>query len=252
MGGDLLRPRPPIHYLKPVDPEPSRRRTCQISGVSSFLSELTKVGAAYDIRPSASPTPAQQLSEKRWADWQKELQLQKSWNPHNDQQIKGNPHATLVLYKLPRSLTEEILSRHFSTAGNVEYIRVVRDTRNKPRGYALVQFSQSSTARELAQHHSLTVEGHTIMCDMQRAKVQMNWRPKRLGGSLTYPKAANRHQRGNFSNRGRGGGRGNFGRGRRVDRPARIGESTPYAHPKPIPPVARQDPRAGGRSLRRY
>lgn len=245
---DILRARPPIRFVDPVDTEPSKRSTCLVSGVASLLSELSETAIKTQ---GPSPTPAQELSQKRWKTWQKRQELLQNWNPHNDQHIKGNPHATLVVYKLPRSTTEEGLARHFGSFGPIVYVRVVRDHRNNPRGYAFVQFSQPSIAKEFAQRRALTIEGRPVMCDTQRAKIQATWRPKRLGGVAFAMKSAIRHPRGNNSSRIRGG-RTNIGRGRRVDRPPRANEITPYSNQRATPVMDRPDPRAGGRSLRKY
>lgn len=84
------------------------------------------------------------------------------------------------------SITEVDLQREFTKFGEVERVRIVRDkTDGKSRGYAFVVFSDEHGARAAYKEgNGMKLGDRTILTDVERARTNKNWVPRRLGGGL--------------------------------------------------------------------
>lgn len=119
----LFAPRPPLRYVLPPDTAPEKRKTATVSGIASFLPQITQHDQAY------TPTDtAEQAKEKRRAA--KAARAQKllregieNYNPANDQQARGDPYCTLFVSRLSYDTTEHDLEKEFGKFGPVERVR---------------------------------------------------------------------------------------------------------------------------------
>ena len=85
--------------------------------------------------------------------------------------------------RLSYSTTEERLEKEFSTFGDIDYVRVVKDLKGKSKGYAFITFRRekdAAYAREKADGRR--IEGHRILVDKELGRTKQTWLPKRLGG----------------------------------------------------------------------
>lgn len=187
--------------------------------------------------------------------------------PADDAEAIGDPYKTLFISRLVsafsmqcysflisqaqhKNATENDLRREFETFGTIERVRIVRDKKNRSRGYAFIVYererdmkgtcnlilvwniSAHTLSAAYKESDGLHIMGKRILVDVERGRTVRGWKPRRLGGGLGgRPKAAaaaapvvvesapvvsGRGGRGGYGGRGfgdRGGFRGGRGGG---------------------------------------
>ena len=171
--------------------------------------------------------------------------------PADDSEAIGDPYKTLFISRLVslssmqcyptlisqaqhKNATENDLRREFETFGTIERVRIVRDKKNRGRGYAFIVYERERdmkgrfmliSVRDISAHTPLAaykesdglhIMGKRILVDVERGRTVRGWKPRRLGGGLGgRPKAVEVAPivapRGGGGGGGGGGGRGGFG-----------------------------------------
>jgi U1 small nuclear ribonucleoprotein 70kDa len=109
--------------------------------------------------------------------------------------------------------TEDTLQREFETYGPIKHIRLVREKKpasavaaadgadgktqvdnngsvelidtGKSRGYAFIEFERAEDMKEAFKYaDEREIDGRRIKVDVERGRVEKNWKPRRLGGGL--------------------------------------------------------------------
>ncbi|KAH3663317.1 hypothetical protein OGAPHI_005307 [Ogataea philodendri] len=243
---DLFTPKAPIRHLPQVDLPVALRRTPKISGLADFLLPLKQ--HVEEFKDYKSQFLSKELKLKIKAQQNKE-HLQRSlvkWNPETDQNITGDPYKTVFVGRLDYKVNEIELRERFGQFGEIEQIRVVRDSSTgKSRGYAFILYKTENDAKLAFQKgNRMVINDRAVVVDIERGRVVKNWKPRRLGGGLGGRKIVQKHRpaehhepapkmlypppssygRGNYGYRGRGG---------RAPRPygQRLPNRTPYSRP---------------------
>lgn len=180
--------------------------------------------------------------------------------PADDTEAIGDPYKTLFISRLVsvssmrsccvlisqaqhKNATENDLRREFESFGTIERVRIVRDKKNRGRGYAFIVYERERDMKgtfvlilvsNISAHtppaaykesDGLHIMGKRILVDVERGRTVRGWKPRRLGGGLggrpkavveAAPIVAPRTVRGGFGGRGfgdRGGFRGGRGGG---------------------------------------
>lgn len=110
-------------------------------------------------------------------------ELKKNYRPEEDKKIKGDPQKTVFIGRLNYETTESTLSRYFGSYGEIRRLRLVEDARGKSKGYAFIEFRDrrgAETAYDRADGRK--IDGKHIIVDMEKARIDSYWLPKRLGG----------------------------------------------------------------------
>lgn len=110
--------------------------------------------------------------------------IKHDYQPENDKKIKGDPQKTVFVGRLNYATTEETLRRQFGFYGEIWRLRLVRHTEtNKSMGYAFIEFKERRGAEAAYDRADgrLIDERHVIV-DMEKARRDRNWLPRRLGG----------------------------------------------------------------------
>ncbi|ODQ67711.1 RNA-binding domain-containing protein, partial [Nadsonia fulvescens var. elongata DSM 6958] len=183
---DLFKPRPPLKYAKPLDYDPSLRRTHHILGVSQFLDILNKPDP--DYRPTETWLE-QKAREKRVKQEVHEAALKEAteqWNPANDPQVRGDPYKTLFISRLSYEVNEQDLEKEFVRFGPIERVRVVRDNETgKSSGYAFIVFERERDLKAAYKEtNGLIIKGRKVLVDVERGRTVKDWKPRKLGGGL--------------------------------------------------------------------
>lgn len=146
--------------------------------------------------------------------------------PADDAEAVGDPYKTLFISRLVsvslmqcysvlisqaqhKSATENDLRREFETFGTIERVRIVRDKKNRGRGYAFIVYererdmkgtfvfilvlniSAHTPSAAYKESDGLHIMGKRILVDVERGRTVRGWKPRRLGGGLGgRPKAA--------------------------------------------------------------
>ena len=97
--------------------------------------------------------------------------------PHNDPNIQGgNPYSTIFVGRLDYSTTEERLGRVFEVFGQVQSVRVVRDTKTgKSRGYGFVEFRDERAAEEAIWRGDKRIDGQLCIVDREFGRTKKDW-----------------------------------------------------------------------------
>ncbi|KAG7875960.1 hypothetical protein KL938_004894 [Ogataea parapolymorpha] len=224
---DLFTPKVPLQYLPPADFPIEKRRTPKVDGIAQFLSSLKEHVEEYKDYENefvSRETKAKLKSQQNKEALQRALL---KWNPETDTNIAGDPYKTVFVGRLDYTVNEIELREKFAQFGEIDQIRVVRDTNTgKSRGYAFILYKSESDAKLAFQKgNRMVIKDRAVIVDIERGRVVKNWKPRRLGGGLGGRQIAQKHKyieqqepapkmlypppasygRGNYGYRGRGG-----------------------------------------------
>lgn len=197
----LFEARPPLPWIE----LPKRKRPLpQYSGVGAYLDYFDPNGASGGHEPSKervwiNPELGLQcrvdqetrverfvsnIRKKNEANAAAHEEASKTWDPHADPNVEGEPLNTLFVANLSHDVSERKLQREFETFGPIKRIRVVHDKYSgKPKGYAFIEFEDKEDMKEAYKVADGTrIEGKRCIVDVERGRVVPHWKPKRLGG----------------------------------------------------------------------
>ncbi|GLB40599.1 putative U1 small nuclear ribonucleoprotein of 70kDa MW N terminal [Lyophyllum shimeji] len=196
----LFAPRPPLPWLRPVDKDIDRIRPKSVSGVAHLLSELQESNTASliagqgenmeegeePIFTHAEETKRQIRREERKARRTEEFRIAKeTYKPADDPEAVGDPYKTLFISRLHKNALEADLRREFETFGTIERVRIVRDKKNRSRGYAFIVYERERDMKAAyKESDGLHIMGKRILVDVERGRTVRGWKPRRLGGGL--------------------------------------------------------------------
>ncbi|KAH0833142.1 hypothetical protein J3R83DRAFT_12139 [Lanmaoa asiatica] len=253
----LFAPRPPLPYKRPVGKDIDRVHSKDVSGVADILERLKEQSTATLLsgegdtmeegeEPTftlAEETKRQIRREERKKKKTEEFKIAKeTYKPADDPEAIGDPYKTLFISRLVstssiqcysvlisqaqhKTATENDLRREFETFGTIERVRIVRDKKNRSRGYAFIVYERERDMKAAyKESDGLHIMGKRILVDVERGRTVRGWKPRRLGGGLggrpkaveAAPIVAPKTSRGGFGGRGfgdRGGFRGGRGGG---------------------------------------
>ncbi|UKJ90483.1 U1 small nuclear ribonucleoprotein [Theileria orientalis] len=185
----LFQARPP---LEPVDPLPNKP-VRQIDGLSSFLESF-----ADEKPPEKVPfeTPRQRRDKRkreRLLKYEEELRKKvDSYDPKYDPRLaRGgtsswlthDPYRTLFVANIAYEVTERQLCKEFEVYGKIRRVRMIHDRKNKPRGYAFIEFeSERDMVVAYKRGDGKKISGRRVIVDVERARTVEGWLPRRLGG----------------------------------------------------------------------
>lgn len=167
---------------------PKKRPNYHFTGVAHALSALHNEQSDEPPLPVTRTQLSIRILEKSSIAKAREHELNRQkeqWNPHKDDKIRGDPSSTLFLARLPYGVTEDHISAEFGIYGTIESIRIVEPR----RGYAFVVFASPEGHEKAVSAVQRTAggmlfHGRRIIVDLERGRLQMNWKPRRLGGGL--------------------------------------------------------------------
>ncbi|KAJ3991705.1 hypothetical protein F5050DRAFT_1792782 [Lentinula boryana] len=196
----LFAPRPPLPYTRPIDKDINRVRDKKVSGVGPIITQLKenateKLAAAGGENMEEGEEPAFTLSvdvtrqirrEERKKRRTEEFKIAKeTYKPADDTEAVGDPYKTLFISRLHKSATENDLRREFETYGTIERVRIVRDKKNRGRGYAFVVYERERDMKAAyKESDGVVILGKRILVDVERGRTVRGWKPRRLGGGL--------------------------------------------------------------------
>ncbi|KAF5381985.1 hypothetical protein D9615_004226 [Tricholomella constricta] len=195
----LFAPRPPLPWLRPVDRDIYHVRKKDVSGVAHLLSELKEsttaslLAGADGMEEGEEPvfTHAEEIKrqihrEERKARKTEQFKVAKdTYKPADDPEAVGDPYKTLFISRLHKGATESDLRREFETYGTIERVRIVRDKKNRSRGYAFVVYERERDMKAAyKESDGLHIMGKRILVDVERGRTVRGWKPRRLGGGL--------------------------------------------------------------------
>ncbi|KAK7032970.1 U1 snRNP 70K protein [Favolaschia claudopus] len=238
----LFAPRPPLPYTRPLDKDIDRIRKKNVTGVAHMLAELKEAKTENMMNTGESEVVMEEgeepvythveevkrqiRREERKKKKTEDFKVAKeSYKPADDPEAVGDPYKTLFISRLHKNATESDLRREFESYGTIERVRIVRDKKNRSRGYAFVVYERERDMKAAyKESDGLHIMGKRILVDVERGRTVRGWKPRRLGGGLGgRPKRVEPPMsrpsgggggggggfRGGFG--GGGGGRGGFG-----------------------------------------
>ncbi len=183
----LFNPEFPISFLEVIDHPIETRTTTNLSGIGEFLNKAT--AHTNEFKNYKNEYVGKEQKFKLQAH-QHLTNLQVSlvnWNPDKDIHVSGDPYKTVFVGRLDYNVNEIELSEKFSSFGEIEKVRVVRDKtdQTKSRGYAFIIYKNSSDAKTAFQKgNGMIINDRSVIVDIERGRGVKNWKPRRLGGGL--------------------------------------------------------------------
>ncbi|KAL2865120.1 U1 small nuclear ribonucleoprotein 70 kDa [Aspergillus lucknowensis] len=189
----LFQPRPPLRWVTPLDRAPEDIRKSKITGIAEFLPEAKKNAE------EAQYNPTETWLQRKWRqNLEKKERLNKhlteglaAYDPHNDQQARGDPFKTLFVSRLSYDVNEGDLEREFGRFGPIERIRIVKDTvtpkgAKKPhRGYAFIVYEREKDMKAAYKEtDGIRIRDRRVLVDVERGRTVKGWKPRRFGGGL--------------------------------------------------------------------
>jgi len=110
-------------------------------------------------------------------------ELISKYDPHKDGNASGDPFRTLFVARISYDTTEKKLKREFEVFGSIKKVRMVYDTKGKPRGYAFIEYEHERDLKNAyKQGDGKKIDGRRVMVDVERGRTVEGWTPRRLGG----------------------------------------------------------------------
>jgi U1 small nuclear ribonucleoprotein 70kDa len=175
----LFVPRPPVDYIKPIH----RKRQLSLDGIADYVSKVE----LKNTQPSREvvETPAAKKSRRHEEKLQVAAQnLQESIKDYKCVTLATDPHRTLFVSRLSYDTTERELKREFDPKfGKVTSVKIIYDRQGMSRGYAFIEFEREQQMRDAyKQCEHLKIGGRHVIVDIERARIDPKWLPRRLGG----------------------------------------------------------------------
>ena len=74
--------------------------------------------------------------------------------------------------------------------GAIKKVRIIQGQDGKPRGYGFVEFEREKDLRAAYRDaDGRKIDNRRIVVDIERARIQTTWRPRRLGGGRGFTRA---------------------------------------------------------------
>lgn len=183
----LFTARPPIPFKPPVDKLKKRKNQVPYSAVSHFTGHFENLPPPPATRGETREEFAERKKEEKKMIADAKLQeKQMLWDPHSDQNARGDPFKTLFVARINFDTTESKLRRELESYGPIRQISMLYNIRNrKPRGYAFVEYEHERDMHSAYKHaDGKKIDGRRILVDVERGRTVKSWRPRRLGGGL--------------------------------------------------------------------
>lgn len=139
------------------------------------------------IEPKQETKP--ELRAKRTAKKQKKMEdrLERhvaKWDPKAENpDMTVDAYKTLFIARLAYDVTDEDLKDEFEYYGPVNKVRIVRDKKEKSRGYGFIEFESSRDLKEAYKDaDGRKINNRRILVDVERGRTVKNWKPRRLAG----------------------------------------------------------------------
>jgi len=183
----LFEARPLIEYKTPIE----RKKALPPGGIYSFTS-LFEDPKTVDYS-TFSPTETRDQRKKRIAEERKKKQdalledLAAAYDPKSpNENWTSDPYKTLFVSRISYETTDQKLKREFETFGAIKKVKLIHDEKTgKSRGYAFVEYERErDMKRAYKEADGKKIDGKRVLVDMERARTNPNWKPRRLGGGL--------------------------------------------------------------------
>eukprot|EP01024_Parvocaulis_polyphysoides_P014591 TRINITY_DN16076_c0_g1_i1.p2 TRINITY_DN16076_c0_g1~~TRINITY_DN16076_c0_g1_i1.p2 ORF type:complete len:364 (-),score=58.57 TRINITY_DN16076_c0_g1_i1:113-1204(-) len=126
------------------------------------------------------------LRKQRLQESQRKLEeYTAQWDPKNDPNVTQDEYKTLFVAQLAPGMTEKKLSKELSEYGPIRRVRIVKDKKDRSRGYAFVEYEHKAdlkVAYKMADGRK--IDGKRILVDVERGRTVPGWKPRRLGGGM--------------------------------------------------------------------
>jgi RNA recognition motif-containing protein len=104
-------------------------------------------------------------------------------DPKNNPNIVGDPYKTLFLHNMDYKTDEKKIKREFEMYGPIKKVTVIRDNKEKSRGYAFVEYEHKSDFKNAyKKSDKKRIDDSRVSVDYERGRTEKNWKPRRLGG----------------------------------------------------------------------
>lgn len=81
-------------------------------------------------------------------------------------------------------MTEQDLKQECEKYAETKEVKIVRDLKNKPRGYAFVEMADESGVKAVySKMKGKQFNGRTIVVDVERGRTVKDWKPRRFGNT---------------------------------------------------------------------
>lgn len=177
----LFKPRDPLPYLPPTRPLPHEREI-NYGLLSSYMHRFEK---QHEKPVRVKVETKQERIERKKAE-KSELAAYKVeqaialWDPKNNLDATKDPFKTLFVGRLNYDTTEAKLKKEFECYGPIKKIRIIPN-----RGYAFIEFNKEKEMHDAYKRgDGKKIDGKRVLVDVERARTQRGWLPRRLGGGL--------------------------------------------------------------------
>jgi U1 small nuclear ribonucleoprotein len=128
-----------------------------------------------------------------------------AWDPKAEEKQADkteDAYKTLFVSRLSYDVSAEDLKYEFEYYGSISKATVVKDKKEKSRGYAFVSFERSKDLKEAYKDaDGRKINGRRILVDVERGRTVKNWKPRRLGGGLGGTRIGGKEVNQKFSGR---------------------------------------------------
>ncbi|KAK1443687.1 U1 small nuclear ribonucleoprotein 70 kd like protein [Babesia gibsoni] len=192
----LFQARPPLEFIPPIENGMKRK----LDGLAEFADKFTDEVVPPDPPFETPRQRADRVKRHRLISFEKnQKQEQQNYDPSYDPALaRGSanawlthdPFKTLFVSNIAYDVTEKQLWKEFEVYGRVRRIRMINDRKNRPRGYAFIEYSDDrDMVNAYKRANGKKISGRRVMVDVERARTVEGWLPRRLGGGRGKPRS---------------------------------------------------------------
>lgn len=180
----LFIARPPLDYVPPVKSK-ADLVTMDKPNLHGIANDILK--ARQYCEAFSSSTTDKKFNEQNKKAKEKTLQNESIFTKYEG---KSDPFNTIIVTRLPFSISERQLKREFERFGAIRSLSMINTPSGKFRGYAFIEYERERDARvayKEADQMVMEVEdgkSRRVLVDVERGRTVVGWKPRRVGGGL--------------------------------------------------------------------
>ncbi|KAA6393788.1 MAG: putative U1 small nuclear ribonucleoprotein 70 kDa [Streblomastix strix] len=194
LSGDVLALFKPNQPLIFVPPPPTHSLT-RLTGISNLLNQFETAlpeGAEFTDIESTFERKKRIMKERKELNDEKIKEKLRHWDPKKDKNLTKEPDNTIIVTRLSYEATESQLIKVFGAYGKIRHVRIIKDQKGKPKGYAFVEYERKDDAEKAyRQANGIEIDKRRVVVDKERGRIRSSWRPRRLGGGIGSTREAN-------------------------------------------------------------
>lgn len=181
----------PTPLIKSVGYNKKKPKELKITNISKYLSDLKEYTESNPITETTATVSSVHSSlENQIVKIKRDKNAPKPIHPWLPKPQYTNPQSTLIVFRLPKDITQTRLTEEFTRYGPIQRIQMIKNHDDKSKGYAFITFMDSQTCitciNEIHNNDGLLINGRLCNVDYVRGGIDNYFQPRWVMGRRHY------------------------------------------------------------------